>query len=492
MNYFLTTSTKRCHQIFTSLFLITICVGWNSYQDVKAETPNIIVILADDLGYGDPGCYNSESRIPTPHIDRIAKEGMRFTDAHTPSGVCSPTRYGLLTGRYCWRSKLKRGVLWGKSPALIDPNRMTIGKFLQSKGYHTACFGKWHLGFGTAKQADFSKPQDRGPVEAGFDYSYVIPASLDIPPYLWLENNKPVQPPTVEDPGSKRVWAGGNGFWRKGMRSPDFEFDQVLPTVARKSVEYINERSKTEKPFFLYVPFPSPHTPWIPTDEFRGKTPIGAYGDYTYESDWAIGQILEALDKNNIAENTLVIVTSDNGSHWPQNMIKKHTHRANGPWRGQKADIYEGGHRVPFLVRWPGKVKDGAECKQLVCLTDIYATCVEVLKSEIPEKAAEDSFSFAALFTQPDGASKRTSVIHHSSQGKFAIRQGNWKYVDGLGSGGFTKPSNIKPEPGGPTGQLYDLANDPAEQKNLILDQPEVVNKMKVLLQDIRKKKQSR
>jgi arylsulfatase A len=456
------------------------------------KRPNIVFILADDLGYGDPTCYNKDSRIPTPQIDRLAGQGVRFTDAHTPSAVCTPTRYGLLTGRYCWRSRLKQGVLNGYSEPLIETDRLTVASLLKKHGYNTGCAGKWHLGLGwvrkdTGKKAgagnvDWAKPATHGPHSLGFDYSYILPASLDMDPYCWLENGRLVEAPTGHTPGSERRWSGGGGYWRAGAIAPSFDFYAVLPTVAAKSVEFL-KRQSAERPFFLYAALTAPHTPWMPTNEFRGKTKVDWYGDFVTEVDWAVGQIVKAVDDAGFADNTLVVFTSDNGSHWPADQIEKFHHRANGPWRGQKADIHEGGHRVPFICRWPGKIRPGTQSRQTICLTDMLATFATVVNDTLPEDSGQDSYNILPAMLDPDLSRPiHEAVVHHSISGMFAIRQGPWKLVQGLGSGGFTPPRQIKPKPGGPDGQLYNLDDDPGEQKNLWLDQPEIVKRLSTLL----------
>jgi arylsulfatase A-like enzyme len=467
--------------------------------------PNIVFILADDLGYGDLRCLNRASKVPTPNMDRLAAEGVRFTDAHAPAAVCTPTRYGILTGRYCWRTRLKSGVLGnGYARALIEPGRVTVASMLRKRGYHTGCVGKWHLGFNWAStdgepvttsehtNVDFSKPVTRGPADVGFDYSCIIPASLDMPPYCWVENQRVVEFPTVKDPGSERVWSGGKGFWRAGPRSPSFEFNEVLPTIARKSVDYIAERAVAGQPFFLYVPFASPHTPWVPNEPFRGKSAAGAYGDFVHETDWAVGQILDALDRHGLAANTLVIVTSDNGSHWPAEQIEAYDHRANHVYRGQKADVWDGGHRVPFIARWPGHTPPGTTCDDTICLTDLVATCAMIVGQELSDDVAEDSASLVPHLLGKKVKPIHEAVINHSMRGVFAIRQGRWKLILGRGSGGFTPPHTVKPEEGEAPGQLYDLAEDAGETNNVYLDHPDVVQRLTALLKKYQRQGHSR
>jgi len=456
------------------------------------DRPNIVFILADDLGYGDPTCYSRASRIPTPEMDRLAGQGIRFTDAHTPSAVCTPTRYGLLTGRYCWRSSLKQGVLNGYSEPLIETSRLTIASLLKRHGYSTGCVGKWHLGLGWvtkdagekpgAGRIDWSRPVTYGPQSLGFDYSYIIPASLDMDPYCWLENGRLVEAPTGHTPGSERRWSGGGGYWRAGAIAPSFDFYAVLPTVTTKSVEFI-KRQSGDTPFFLYVPLTAPHTPWMPTNEFRGKTEVDWYGDFVTEVDWAVGQIVKAVDDAGFKGNTLVIFTSDNGSHWPADQIAKFNHRANGPWRGQKSDIHEAGHRVPFICRWPGHIKPGTKSSQTICLTDMLRTFAAIIDHPLSPKASPDSYDILpALLDSNLKEPVRDFTIHHSGDGMFAIRGGPWKLIQGLGSGGFTAPRRVIPKPSEPEGQLYNLDEDPGEQRNLWAEQPYIAKYLSRLL----------
>ncbi len=457
-----------------------------------AGLPNIVFILADDLGYGDPACYSGQSKIPTPQMDRLASQGIRFTDAHTPSAVCTPTRYGVLTGRYCWRSSLKKGVLGGYSKPLIETDRLTVASLLKRHGYNTGCVGKWHLGLGWATKAgaeakaetvDWGQPVTHGPQSLGFDYSHIIPASLDMDPYCWLENGRAVEPATARTPGSKRRWDGGGGFWRAGPMSPSFDFYDVLPTVTQKSVGFIKHQTR-ETPFFLYVPLTAPHTPWMPTKEFRGKSQVDWYGDFVAQVDASVGQIVQAVDDAGFGDNTLVIVTSDNGSHWPIAQIEEFDYRANGSWRGQKADIHEAGHRVPFICRWLGRIRPGSQSEQTICLTDLLATCAAIVGNKLPSEAGPDSYNILPAMLDPDLREPiREATVHHSINGLFAIRQGPWKLIQGLGSGGFTAPQQVDPEPGGPEGQLYNLQDDPGEQKNLWAEQPEIVERLAALLE---------
>lgn len=458
------------------------------------DLPNVVIILADDMGQGDPRAYNPDSRVPTPHLDRLAAEGCRLTDAHSPSSVCTPTRYGVLTGRYCWRGRMKKGVGNGRSPLLIEKGRTTIAALLKARGYRTSCVGKWHLGLGSGKRTDYDAPLKPGPLEVGFDHFFGIPASLDMAPYCFVEDHRPTAPFTGTTPGSKQARQGGGGFWRKGQMAEGFRHVDVQPKLIERAVKIIDAQSKSEKPFFLYLPLAAPHTPWLPTKPFSGKAEgAGIYGDFVHMVDHGVGEVLAALDRNGVTKNTLIVFTSDNGAHWTPGDKKKFPHRANGARRGQKADIWEGGHRVPFIARWPARIPKGRVSDQLACLTDFFATVAGIVGVELPNDAAEDSYDLLpALTGAAPRSATRTSVIHHSVSGRFSLRDGDWKLIEGLGSGGFSNPRNVKPKPGGPKGQLYNLAADPAEAKNLWLDDPERVARMMTKLQGIKDAGRSR
>jgi arylsulfatase A-like enzyme len=451
-------------------------------------TPNIVIIFADDMGIGDLGVYNANSKIPTPNMDSIANNGIRFTDAHTASAVCTPSRYGLLTGRYAWRTKLKRGVLYGESPALIEENRITIQSMLQKKGYTTAGIGKWHLGLGNTKKTDYSQPLTPGPISSGFDYYFGIPASLDMAPYLYFENEQVVQAPTEQIKKGKHARNGGGGLWRAGAIAPDFKHMEVLPTLATKAESYIAERGKQpDQPFFLYMPLPSPHTPWIPTAEFRGTSKAGVYGDFVHQTDDVIGRVVNALKANGLADNTLIIVTSDNGSHWRDPEISKYDHLANGKFRGMKADIYEAGHRVPFVASWPNNIPAGSVSEENFSLVDLLATFAAITETDLPSNAGEDSYNqLSTLKGKSSEEPLREATVYHSLRGMFAIQQGPWKFIDGQTSGGFAAPKEQKvlekQNPNAPAGQLYNLNNDPSESDNLYTQRPKKVAELKALL----------
>ncbi len=455
--------------------------------DRRKASPNIVYILADDMGYGDLSCLNKDSKIPTPHLDRLAGDGMVFTDAHAGSAVCTPTRYGVLTGRYSWRSRLKQGVLYGYSEHLIEEGRMTVASMLKECGYHSACIGKWHLGWDWHKNSDaegdvdYSRPVLHGPTTNGFDYSFCIPASLDMEPYVYVENDRVTAAPNRIGDGET-----GKRLWRKGPIGADFEHIEVLPKFTEKAVGYIDERAGQGGPFFLYLPLAAPHTPILPTASFQGKSGVNEYGDFVREVDWTVGQVLDALKRNGLENNTLVIFTSDNGFA-PQagfEEIKGLGHNPSYVYLGHKADIFEGGHRIPYIARWPGYVKAGSVCDDTICLTDLMATAAEIADYRLPDDAGEDSASTLAAMLGTATGPVREATVHHSVNGSFSIRQGRWKLVLCPGSGGWSDPRPNSPAAKQlPPVQLYDLSKDFGETTNVQGQYPEVVERLKALLQ---------
>jgi arylsulfatase A len=459
--------------------------------------PNIIFILTDDQGYGDVSHLNPDGRIPTPHMDRLAREGMVFTDAHSGSAVCTPTRYGLLTGRYAWRTRLQRGVLGGLSPHLIDPERLTVASLLRDRGYHTGCIGKWHLGMDwvvrdgrsinplgieSADQVwnvDFAQPVRNGPNRFGFDIFFGISASLDMVPYAYLENDRVTRVP--ERDGDFPWVLGGDRRTRRGPVAEGFDAANVLGEFTRRAVGLIAEQAAAARqgePFFLYLALASPHTPILPTADWRSRSGVNAYADFTMETDWSVGQILEALDRHKLTDHTLVFFTADNGcspeANFPQ--LAAAGHHPGGPFRGHKADLFEGGHRVPFFVRWPGRVAAGSEYSHTVCLNDFMATCADLLGVQLPSNAAEDSISLLPVLLGATRGPIRETTVHHSINGSFAIRHGRWKLLLCPDSGGWSAPRPGSAEAAVlPPVQLYDLDADPAEQVNLMARHPEVV-----------------
>ncbi|SCW53713.1 Arylsulfatase A [Sphingobium faniae] len=450
--------------------------------------PNIVIILLDDFGIGDARSYNPWSAIPTPHIDRLAREGMRFADMHSSSAVCTPSRYSILTGRYCWRSRLKSGVLDGTGTNLIEPGRLTLPGLLKQAGYRTGGVGKWHLGLGEGEATDYSKPLRPGPVDHGFDYYFGIPSSLDFPPYLYFENDRVVEAPTAHTDGND---APRGVFWRKGAIAPGFRMEEVVPTLTGKAVDFV-AKGRKDQPFFLYFPLPSPHTPWVPLPEYQGKSGAGLYGDYVVETDAMIGRLLDAIDASGAASDTIVIVTSDNGADWKPQDAARFAHRANAHWRGEKADAWEAGHRVPFIIRWPGRIAPGSESEETGSLTDIMATIAGALDLPLPDDAAEDSFNLLPALQQSGHAPIRPNIVDHSLHGMFTIREGHWKLILGLGSGGFTLPKEVDAALGGPQGQLYDLDADPREENNLYDKRPDIVARLSATLDGLQRDGRSR
>lgn len=454
--------------------------------------PNVVLVLADDLGIGDLGCYNPASKIPTPNADQLAAQGVRFTDAHSPSAVCSPTRYGLLTGRYAWRTRLKSWVLDGDSRSLIEPGRGTIASMLRDAGYHTAVVGKWHLGLGEYdperpdRKASYEAPIGGGPLAAGFDEAFIVPASLDMPPYVFVRNDRPIEPITSHTDGSKRRWDGGGGFWRAGAMGESFDFYECLPRLTDEAIRVVREGAERNQPFFLCFPLTGPHTPWMPTEDWQGTSHAGWYGDFVAQCDDALGRVLAAIDEAGIADDTIVVFTSDNGSHWRPKDEEEFGHLANLDYRGMKADIHEAGHRVPMIVRWPGVTPAGEKRAMLVGLLDWQATLAEGLALPRATPLGLDGVQFFDLLDRPDGSRARESLVHHSGDGMFAIRRGKWKLIEGLGSGGFTAPARQEPVESEAAGQLYDLENDPGESFNLWLEHPVIVKELLAELAAVR------
>ncbi len=496
---------KLCVAVF---FCLASCSGPAMTSDragAPSPTPNIVFVMADDMGYGDVHALNPDSSIPTPHLDGLASAGCSFVDAHTPSSVCTPTRYGVLTGRYCWRGRLKRGVIDGYGRPVIEPGRQTVAALLQAAGYHTAVVGKWHLGLDWPKGEDgdiqFEQPVGSPPNAYGFDHSYIIPASLDFPPYVYVRDGRVTDPDVVAQAGQRFP-----AFLRAGPRSRDLVMADVLGHLVDHACDVVRKGARRQQPFFLYLPLPAPHKPVLPHEDFRGATRLGDYGDFVAQVDAAVGSVLAAVDEAGIRNDTLLIYTSDNGSFMhrlDQPGRKDHVedatvqgyrpehHRANGPLRGTKADIWEAGHRVPFFVRWPGRVPASARVDRTICLTDFFATCADLIDRGLPDDAAEDSFSFLpdALGQRAVAAPARPPVVHHSAAGMFALRHGRWKLVAGNGSGGRQRP---KGKPFGEPYQLFDLATDLGEQRDVAAEHPARVAELTDALQRLREAGRSR
>ncbi len=457
----------------------------------KVDKPNIIFILADDMSYDSVSAFNDQiGNMKTPNIDKLVSQGMSFTDAHSGSAVCTPTRYGLLTGRYCWRTKLKREVLWEYGSPLITADRLTVAKLLKSQGYHTAAIGKWHLGMNwhdkkgkianydlkihdsffkgkeakaridrVEKRIDFTQRITGGPTDCGFDYFFGVDAP-NFPPYVWQVNDKLLGNPSMAKP--KKT------FGHPGPMLPGWKLDEIIPTLVEKTEEYIEQRAKSGKPFFLYLPLTSPHTPIAPGKAFIGKTGISDYADFVVQTDDVVGRVMKALKKQGLAKNTILIFSSDNGTSGFANfkLLRSKGVNLHNHFSGHKASISEGGHRVPFVVRWPSGIKAGSRCKQVVSLNDFIATVADLLDYQLPPNAGEDSTSILPLFKgEKKRLPNRPMVVNHDYGGRFAIRDNQWKLID-LGR----KP------------RLYNLDSDLKEKTNLASKFPDRVKKMREIL----------
>ncbi len=473
-------------------------------QAAEPVKPNIIFILSDDLGYGDVQCNNPKGKIPTPNIDRLAQQGIRFTDAHALSAVCTPTRYSILTGRYAWRTRLRAGVLWQWDAPLIPAEQLTLPALLRTNGYRTAAVGKWHLGLNwpftseaAAKRCaegmgdkalvsdiDWTKPIGGGPVERGFDYFFGVNAP-NFSPYAFIENDRIVgaAPNQRVEPS-----VAGRLCEHAGPKQAGFTLKQIAPTMVRKAVEWIDGCARTpEKPFFLYLALTGPHSPIVPNDAFKGKSGIGDYGDFVMEMDDTVGQVVQALGRGGMAENTLVIFTSDNGpEHWNYEEARDFKHYAMGELRGAKRDTWEGGHRVPFIASWPARIKPGSTSAEVICHVDMMATAAQIVGAKLPADAGQDSVSFLpALLGEKRDTPLREATVHHGGNGNLAIRKGNWVFIDAKTGG--SEPAWFKQERGYEThkfpGELYDLSQDPAERKNLYAEHPEIGKELKMLLE---------
>lgn len=474
--------------------LLLIAFSASALAAADRARPNIVLFLADDMGYGDPRSYNPASKIPTPHMDRLAAEGQRFTDAHTPAAVCTPTRYGALTGRYCWRTRLKKIVLWTEyEEPLIEPSRETVPRVLQRAGYRTSAIGKWHLGLNFAKpgggfvrgkpdhmkgaggtrDVDFTRPVEGGPSALGFDRSFLLPGGINLEPHFWIENDRIVGTPSVWRAEGAPTKPGTSGVEvHEGWMTPGWSDEAVGPTLTAQAETFIAESAAAKQPFFLYFASQAPHRNCTPPEFARGRSQAGVRGDMVYEFDWTVGRVLAKLDALGIADNTIVIVTSDNGAVPKSDEGEDFGHKSNGDLRGSKGGLYEGGHRVPFLVRWPGHAPAGKTNASLVVLTDLLATFADLVGARLPGGAAPDSFSVLPAFR---GAAMdsvtRPAVVLHSGAGHFAIRRGPWKLI----CDGQMKPA-----------QLFNLELDPQEKANALAREPERAASLLAELQAIR------
>ena len=476
------------------------------HAEMPPARPNIVILYADDMGYGDLGIQNPDSKIPTPHLDRLAREGTRFTDAHSSSGICTPSRYALLSGRYHWRKF--HGIVNSFDQPILDDERTTLPELLKSKGYKTACVGKWHLGWdwNSIKRRgiqgktrafepdafDWSKSIPGGPLSHGFDY-YFGDDVPNFPPYAWFENDRVITEPTVMLSTTAKT-AEGSWEARPGPSVKDWDFWAVMPKLTEKAVEWIG-RQKQDEPFFLYFPFTSPHAPIVPAKEFVGKSQANGFGDFVVQSDDTVGRVLKALQDHGFADNTLVIFSADNGpEHYAYDRVKNFQHRSMGPLRGLKRDIWEGGHRVPFIVRWPriipaGKVSDG-----LLSQIDVYATIAAIVGAEIPAGSAEDSYNQLGLM-KGGSPSARDTLVHNTNANGYALRHGDWVLIAAK-TGGVSKVPEWFDLANGYTrntdpGELYNLRRDITQKHNVYSDNPEKVRELSSLLEQVRARGQS-
>jgi len=504
---------QRARSVVTVAGLLLMAQAVLQASDAPPHKPNIVILYADDMGYGDLGVQNPDSRIPTPHLDQLAAQGTRFTDAHSSSGVCTPSRYALLHGRYHWRKF--HGIVDSFDPPVLDSERTTLPELLKAKGYKTACIGKWHLGWdwnmiqrpgaapiGRAKKApggfpasdfDWGKPIPGGPLSHGFDF-YFGDDVPNFPPYAWFENDRVITEPNVPLATPEST---AEGAWeaRPGPSVKDWDFWAVMPKLTERAIEWIGRQTQDE-PFFLYFPFTSPHAPIVPTPEFVGKSQAGGFGDFVMQTDHTVGRVLQALQDGGFADNTLVIFTSDNGpEHYAYERVRKFHHRSMGPLRGVKRDLWEGGHRVPFIARWPGKVPAGNVRGGLLSQIDLFATIATVVGADIPPGTAEDSYSQFAFLTG-ESPSARDLLVHNTNANGYAIRRGDWVLIAAK-SGGITKvpewfdPANgytSNPHPG----ELYNLHDDLGQKHNLYAEHPDKVRELMDELDNVRGKGQVR
>ena len=499
----------KCISIKTSLLLVSALMSYGSIA--KELLPNIVIIYADDMGYGDLAIQNEKSKIPTPNLDQLAREGMRFTDAHSSSGICSPSRYSLLTGRYHWRKQHKIVSAFGKP--FFAKGESTLPRVLQTSGYKTAAIGKWHLGwnwqfnnkpsgkmkskkgfkpFYMPEDIDWTKPVTGGPLDQGFDY-YYGDGTINFPPYAWVENDKVVEAPTAVMTGDNIGHKVKEGSWefRAGPKVKGWNPYDVLPTLTKKSVEWLGQQTATE-PFFLYLALPSPHAPIIPNKEFDGKSQAGPYGDFMVQTDWVAGQVLNVLKEKGLDKNTLVIFTADNGPEkYAYKRAEIYGHYSMGDFRGLKRDVYEGGHHVPFVIKWPGKIKAGSISTEVISQVDIMATLAAITKTKLPEASAPDSYDISpVLFNKTYASPLREATVQNTKEGVYGLRQGKWLYINhstGQHTGapkeyneamGFTK---FKAE-----SLLFDLEEDPGQRNNLQAQFPEKASAMNSLLEKYR------
>jgi arylsulfatase A-like enzyme len=478
---------------------------------MREDRPNIVYILADDMGYGDMRCNSPACKIPTPNLDRLAAQGMRFTDAHASSAVCTPSRYAILTGRYAWRTPLQSGVLWPWDPPLIEPDRLNVAELLRQHGYQTACIGKWHLGWEWAtldgepahkgaglgvldrqqrhemeRNIDYTKPMRGGPIDRGFDTYFGVDVP-NFPPYAWFEGDRLTALPTEEKPDDT--------FGLPGRMVPGWALEEMIPALARRAIQTIEESGPA--PLFLYFPLTSPHTPIVPNAPFIGTSGVGLYGDFVCEVDWVVGEVMDALERKGIVDDTLLVFTSDNGPECIPSAdggcyarILQHRHYSMAHFRGVKRDAWEGGHRVPLIARWPAVIPSGTVCDQLVGLIDLLATCADVLDTELPAGEGQDSVSTLPLLQGEVDTPIRDAIVYHSASGKFALRRHGWVFINAPSGDDNQEPEWFKAERGytshGFPGELFDLQHDISQARNRYGECPEVVQALAGRLDQVR------
>lgn len=494
----------KLHQITLSLIAI---LTFAACTEENKQPPNIVIIYADDMGYGDLNCQNPQSKIPTPNLDQLAAEGMRFSDAHSSSGICSPSRFALLTGTYHWRRQ--HGIVNSFGKPFFHEDDITLPQLLKTQNYNTACIGKWHLGwdwqfknepsaevmqwgkmrtFYGPDDIDWNQPVAGGPLACGFDY-YFGDGTINFPPYAWVENDRILEPPTeimdITDIGFETK--EGNWEFRPGPKVAGWDPYEVLPTLTQKTTEWIGQQ-QVDQPFFLYFALPSPHAPIIPNDEFDGKSEAGAYGDFVYQSDWVVGQVLTALKEKGLEENTIVVFSADNGPEayaWAR--AERFGHFSMGDFRGLKRDVWEGGHHVPFLIKWPGEIAAGTVSDEVISQVDLMATLAEITDISLPKGAAPDSYNILPILKGETHPSPfREATVHNTYQEKWGIRKGNWLFINS-NSGGHRVPPESFRELKGYTdfeteGILFNMKEDPEQRNNLYEQQPEKVRELEGLL----------
>ena len=508
--------------VISFLGLSSLCslTGCQSHVDnTELKNPNIVIILADDMGYGDVSFNNPYARTKTPNIDELAANGLCFTNAHAAGAVSIPSRYGLMTGRYFFRAE-RRDSYWGYLSPLIDQDRETIGTLMQRAGYSTACVGKWHLGLDWSRKdetqplildrrtigytnTDFSVPVKNSPNDCGFDYSFILPASLDMPPYVFVRNGEVIDPDIIltadlyahSQDNTRYAWdrkhVNENDiywdrgvWWRNGEMSGSFKVENCLDMIVEEGLTFIKNHvaSNKDKPFMLYLPLTGPHTPWMPNENFKNTSGMGTYGDFISQIDDVVYQVNELLKQLGVDENTMIIFASDNGAPWEEEDVQGYGHVSNSPWRGQKGDAWEGGHRIPMFIKWPAKIKKAQTYSYLIGLIDLMATFAEMTHQPIASGCGEDSYSFQGVLEGELSKPVRDHLINISSSGRLAITAGDWKYIDGLGSAGFSTPNRVVTLVNGPTGQLYNLKEDPAESTNRFFLNKEKADELSALM----------